>query len=65
MLVDLVGSAVIYTVGSPVMGVSVEINISYLDAAYVDVSSALPAFLSLSHLSVFYISILAACHYCF
>jgi len=33
-LVDLVGSAVIYTVGAPVTGVSVEINVSYLDAAY-------------------------------
>ena len=37
-LVDLVGSAVIYTVGPPISGVSVEINVSYLDAAYVDVS---------------------------
>ncbi|PKI39729.1 acyl-coenzyme A thioesterase 13 [Punica granatum] len=35
-LVDLLGSAAIFTVGSPVTGVSVEINISYLDAAYVD-----------------------------
>ncbi|XP_059453247.1 uncharacterized protein LOC132183821 [Corylus avellana] len=35
-LVDLVGSAVIFTVGTPVTGVSVEINVSYLDAAYVD-----------------------------
>ncbi|GMY12673.1 acyl-coenzyme A thioesterase 13-like [Fagus crenata] len=35
-LVDLVGSAVIYTVGPPITGVSVEINVSYLDAAYVD-----------------------------
>ncbi|CDP18339.1 unnamed protein product [Coffea canephora] len=34
-LVDMVGSAVIYTVGSPVTGVSVEINVSYLDGAYV------------------------------
>ncbi|KAL6201605.1 hypothetical protein ACLB2K_025318 [Fragaria x ananassa] len=33
-LVDLVGSAVIYTVGAPTVGVSVEINISYLDSAY-------------------------------
>ncbi|KAK9735610.1 hypothetical protein RND81_04G215500 [Saponaria officinalis] len=32
-LVDLVGSAVIYTVGAPSTGVSVEINVSYLDAA--------------------------------
>jgi hypothetical protein len=37
-LVDLVGSAVIFTVGAPATGVSVEINVSYLDAAYVDVS---------------------------
>jgi hypothetical protein len=37
-LVDLVGSAVIYTVGAPTTGVSVEINVSYLDAAYADVS---------------------------
>ncbi|XP_059656245.1 uncharacterized protein LOC132303139 [Cornus florida] len=35
-LVDLVGSAVIYTVGAPLTGVSVEINVSYLDAAYAD-----------------------------
>ncbi|CAN0865114.1 Acyl-coenzyme A thioesterase 13 [Linum grandiflorum] len=35
-LVDLVGSAVIFTVGAPQTGVSVEINVSYLDAAYVD-----------------------------
>ncbi|XP_062158255.1 uncharacterized protein LOC133865795 isoform X2 [Alnus glutinosa] len=35
-LVDLVGSAVIYTVGAPTTGVSVEINVSYLDAAYAD-----------------------------
>ncbi|WCJ30601.1 Acyl-coenzyme A thioesterase 13 [Euphorbia peplus] len=33
-LVDLVGSAVIFTVGAPQTGVSVEINVSYLDAAY-------------------------------
>ncbi|KAH9622202.1 hypothetical protein KSS87_018463 [Heliosperma pusillum] len=32
-LVDLIGSAVIYTVGAPSTGVSVEINVSYLDAA--------------------------------
>jgi hypothetical protein len=37
-LVDLVGSAVIFTVGASATGVSVEINVSYLDAAYVDVS---------------------------
>ncbi|CAN1342718.1 Acyl-coenzyme A thioesterase 13 [Linum perenne] len=36
-LVDLVGSAVIFTVGAPQTGVSVEINVSYLDAAYVNV----------------------------
>ncbi|KAK9292729.1 hypothetical protein L1049_020708 [Liquidambar formosana] len=35
-LVDLVGSAVIYSVGAPMTGVSVEINVSYLDAAYAD-----------------------------
>ncbi|WVZ19709.1 hypothetical protein V8G54_007031 [Vigna mungo] len=37
-LVDVVGSAVIPTVGysGPNTGVSVEINVSYLDAAYVD-----------------------------
>lgn len=40
-LVDLVGSAVIYTVGAPVTGVSVEINVSYLDAAYAGVSALL------------------------
>ncbi|CAK9139402.1 unnamed protein product [Ilex paraguariensis] len=34
MLVDVVGSAVIYTVGAPMTGVSVEINVSYMDAAY-------------------------------
>ena len=37
-LVDLVGSAVIFSVGAPATGVSVEINVSYLDAAYADVS---------------------------
>ncbi|XAR55723.1 Acyl-CoA hydrolase [Bertholletia excelsa] len=35
-LVDIVGSAVIVSVGAPTTGVSVEINVSYLDAAYVD-----------------------------
>ncbi|KAL9233402.1 hypothetical protein vseg_008411 [Gypsophila vaccaria] len=35
-LVDLIGSAVIYTVGAPSTGVSVEINVSYLDAAQLD-----------------------------
>ncbi|KAJ8766811.1 hypothetical protein K2173_008365 [Erythroxylum novogranatense] len=34
-LVDLVGSAVILTAGAQQTGVSVEINVSYLDAAYV------------------------------
>ncbi|CAI0405297.1 unnamed protein product, partial [Linum tenue] len=38
-LVDVVGSAVIYTVSAPQnTGVSVEINVSYLDSAYVNVS---------------------------
>ncbi|GAB4835472.1 hypothetical protein Ancab_000381 [Ancistrocladus abbreviatus] len=32
-LVDLVGSAAVYTVGAPSTGVSVEINVSYLDGA--------------------------------
>lgn len=36
-LVDLVGSAVIYTVGTTMTGVSVEINVSYLDSAYAGV----------------------------
>ncbi|XVE83484.1 hypothetical protein DITRI_Ditri16bG0091700 [Diplodiscus trichospermus] len=40
-LVDLVGSAVIHTYGVSSTGVSVEISISYLDAAYVDVSEFL------------------------
>ncbi|KAL6552255.1 hypothetical protein OROGR_008409 [Orobanche gracilis] len=34
-LVDVVGSAVIFTVGATFTGVSVEINVSYLDRAYV------------------------------
>ncbi|KAL1071119.1 hypothetical protein V6Z11_D11G068200 [Gossypium hirsutum] len=34
-LVDLVGSAVIYSYGGSTSGVSVEISITYLDAAYV------------------------------
>lgn len=38
MLVDVVGSAVMFTVGAPLTGVSVEINVSYLDAAFLDVS---------------------------
>ncbi|KAJ4914868.1 Thioesterase superfamily protein [Raphanus sativus] len=35
-LVDLIGSAVIYTTGLSSSGVSVEINVSYLDAALLD-----------------------------
>ncbi|XP_022750814.1 acyl-coenzyme A thioesterase 13-like [Durio zibethinus] len=35
-LVDLVSSAAIYTVGAPFPGSSVEINVSFLDAAYAD-----------------------------
>ncbi|KAL8166277.1 hypothetical protein V2J09_007776 [Rumex salicifolius] len=35
-LVDLLGSAVIYTSGVPTTGVSVEINVSYLDSALID-----------------------------
>ncbi|CAE5956505.1 unnamed protein product [Arabidopsis lyrata] len=35
-LVDLIGSAVIYTAGVSHSGVSVEINVSYLDAAFLD-----------------------------
>ncbi|KAL1188828.1 hypothetical protein V5N11_021988 [Cardamine amara subsp. amara] len=35
-LVDLLGSAAIYTTGVPHSGVSVEINVSYLDAAFLD-----------------------------
>ena len=41
-LVDLLGSAVIYTYGVSSSGVSVEINVSYLDSAYVNVSQFLP-----------------------
>lgn len=37
-LVDLVGSVAIHTVGAPNTGVSVEINVTYLDSAYADVS---------------------------
>ncbi|XP_059317384.1 uncharacterized protein LOC132067966 [Lycium ferocissimum] len=33
-LVDILGSAVIHTVGTPLTGVSLEINVSYLDAAF-------------------------------
>lgn len=36
-LVDMVGSAAIYSVGAPTSGVSVEINVSYLDAAFAEV----------------------------
>ncbi|KAF7834085.1 acyl-coenzyme A thioesterase 13-like [Senna tora] len=35
-MVDLVGSAAICTMGAPTVGVSVEINVTYLDAAYAD-----------------------------
>jgi len=41
-LVDLVGSAAIFTVGAPATGVSVEINVSYLDAAFADVGISPP-----------------------
>ncbi|KZV22815.1 acyl-coenzyme A thioesterase 13 [Dorcoceras hygrometricum] len=34
-LVDIVGSAAIFTMGAPTTGVSVEINVSYLDGAFV------------------------------
>jgi len=44
--VDLIGSAVIYTAGASHSGVSVEINVSYLDAAFLDVTS-FPSFLNL------------------
>lgn len=35
---DLIGSAAIYTTGATQSGVSVEINVSYLDAAFLDVN---------------------------
>ncbi|CAH8391838.1 unnamed protein product [Eruca vesicaria subsp. sativa] len=35
-LVDLIGSAVIFTTGVTSSGVSVEINVSYLDSAFLD-----------------------------
>ncbi|GAB2277237.1 hypothetical protein Dimus_011944 [Dionaea muscipula] len=35
-LVDLVGSAAVFTAGAPATGVSVEINVSYLDGALPD-----------------------------
>jgi acyl-coenzyme A thioesterase 13 len=38
MVVDLLGSATILTVGAPHTGVSMEINVSYLDAAFANVS---------------------------
>lgn len=38
-LVDLVGSVVIISTGSPTSGVSVDISISYMDAASADVSN--------------------------
>ncbi|KAF3965046.1 hypothetical protein CMV_010728 [Castanea mollissima] len=41
MVVDLVSSAVIYGVGAPATRVSVEINISYLDAAFADLGKVL------------------------
>ena len=34
------GSAAIFTTGAPNSGVSVEINVSYLDAAYADVGTS-------------------------
>lgn len=37
-LVDIMGSAVVHTVGAPLTGVSLEISVSYLDAAYLGVS---------------------------
>lgn len=43
-LVDLVGSAAIFTV-APASGVSIEINVSYLDSAFLDVGNfSLPFF---------------------
>ncbi|KAJ6364910.1 hypothetical protein OIU76_029815 [Salix suchowensis] len=41
-LVDLVGSAAICTAGAAGTGVSVEINVSYLDAAFADVGISPP-----------------------
>uniref|UniRef100_A0A803RBV0 Thioesterase domain-containing protein n=1 Tax=Cannabis sativa TaxID=3483 RepID=A0A803RBV0_CANSA len=38
-LVDVIGSGVMLTSGVSMTGVSVEINVSYLDAAYVGVST--------------------------
>ncbi|XP_073264609.1 uncharacterized protein [Populus alba] len=40
MLVDVVGSAALVAAGVFLTGVSVEINVSYLDAAYADVGKA-------------------------
>ena len=54
-LVDLVGSAAIHTIGANQVGVSVEISVSYLDAAYADVSVS-PIILQF---------FLGSCHYCF
>ncbi|KAG1331172.1 acyl-coenzyme A thioesterase 13 [Cocos nucifera] len=34
-LVDLIGSAVFYSVGLPTSGVSLEISVSYMDAAFI------------------------------
>ncbi|XP_021274768.1 acyl-coenzyme A thioesterase 13-like isoform X4 [Herrania umbratica] len=41
-LVDLVGSAAVYTVGAPFTGVSVEINVTFMDAAYADELKKIP-----------------------
>lgn len=49
-LVDLVGAAAIATVGSPSTGVTVEIYVSYLDAALLDVSPS-PVFI---HFMIFF-----------
>lgn len=38
IFVDLVGSAAIYTMGTRHSGISMEISVTYLDAAYIDVS---------------------------
>lgn len=51
-LVDLVGSAVMHTVGAPMTGVSVEINVSYLDAAYADVRLFLSLYFAVTFLSL-------------
>lgn len=36
-LVDMVGATVVYTLGAPASGVSLEINLSCFEAAYLDV----------------------------